>query len=67
MINLATHIAAEESHTAKLAAIGGFRPYIVDKAARMAKAFPSMYGRLPQIVSDTPLTTNKEIPNGLSA
>jgi hypothetical protein len=67
VIDYATHIAAEEAHTARLAAMAGCRDYIKDKAARMAKWMPSMYGRLPEIVAQTPVTTEppQEIPNGL--
>ena len=40
-------IAAEESHCRRLAAIPGWQKYIEDKAKRMAKWQPSMYGHLP--------------------
>jgi hypothetical protein len=61
MIDLASHIAAEEAHTRKLAADPGWRGYIEDKAARMARWQPSMYGHLPDLVRATPL--NQEQPS----
>jgi hypothetical protein len=55
MIDLPAHIAAEEAHIQKLAAIPGWRDYVKDKARRMAKQQPSMYGHLPEIVRATPI------------
>jgi hypothetical protein len=51
--DLPAHLAAEEAHLRKLAAIAGWREYVTDKAARMAKAQPSMYGHLPALVTRT--------------
>lgn len=66
MIDFAAHIAAEEAHIRELAAIPGWREYIEDKAERMAKWQPAMYGHLPEIVAQTPITTtNQEKPDGL--
>ena len=56
MTDFSTHIAAEEAHTRKLAAIPGWRGYIEDKARRMAKWQPGMYGHLPEIVAETEMT-----------
>lgn len=55
VIDFPAHLAAEEAHIRALAAIPGWRDYIVDKAARMAKWQPSMYGHLPEIVRATPI------------
>jgi len=40
----------------------GWRDYVKDKARRMAKAQPSMYGHLPALVTRT---INQEIPNAV--
>jgi hypothetical protein len=45
-------IAAEEAHCRRLAATPGWQGYIKDKAERMAKWQPAMYGHLPQLVAD---------------
>lgn len=47
-----THIAAETAHIRKLAADPGFADYVKDKARRMAKHYPSMYGNLPAVVAE---------------
>jgi hypothetical protein len=60
MIDLTAHIAAEEAHIQKLAADPGWRDYVKDKARRMAKQQPSMYGHLPDLVTKT---INQEKPN----
>jgi hypothetical protein len=52
-MNFAAQIAAEEAHTQALARIPGWQPYIVDKARRMAKHYPGLYGHLPQLVEKT--------------
>jgi hypothetical protein len=52
-MNLSTHIAAEEAHTRKLAALPAWREYITDKAATYAKKQPALYGHLPQVVAET--------------
>ncbi len=66
MIDLPSHIAAEEAHTATLAADPGWRDYIAEKARRMAKWMPALYGRLPQIVAQTPVTPpTKEKPHAV--
>ena len=54
-MDIAAAIAAEEAHTRALAADPAWRDYITDKAQRMAKWQPSMYGHLPQIVAATPV------------
>lgn len=65
-MNLAAHIAAEEAHTAKLAAIPGWREYIKDKADVYARKQPALYRRLPDIVSATPINaTNQETAHAL--
>ncbi len=66
-MDFAAHIAAEEAHTRELAANPAWRAYIKDKAEKMARWQPAMYGRLPEIVAQTPLTTttNQEKPDAL--
>jgi hypothetical protein len=54
-LNLAAHIAAETAHIERMARIPGAREYARDKAQKMAKWQPAMYGHLPEIVSATPL------------
>lgn len=56
-MDFSAHIAAEEAYTRELAADPAWREYIEDKAEKMARWQPAMYGRLPQIVSDTPIDT----------
>lgn len=53
MTDFLAHIAAEEAHTAKLAAQPGWREYIEHKAARMAKW-------MPQIVAQTPIAADDD-------
>lgn len=65
-MNLAAHIAAEAAHLQRMAAIPGAREYAKDKAEKMAKWQPVMYGRFPEIVSATPLNaTNQETAHAL--
>jgi hypothetical protein len=64
--DLAAHLAAEEAHARSLAADPAWRAYVKDKAARMAKDQPSMYGHLPDLVAQTPIN-QPETPNGIPA
>jgi len=65
-MDFAAHIAAEEAHTRKLAADPGWREYIVEKARRMAKHYPGLYGHLPEIVKATPIN-QPETPDVICA
>ena len=55
-------IAAEESQCRRLAAIPGWRPYIEDKAKRLAREDAAMYGHLPKLVADAIAETTKPNP-----
>lgn len=46
-------IAAEESQCRRLARIPGWQDYIKDKARRLAKEDPALYGHLPNLVAET--------------
>jgi hypothetical protein len=52
-MDFAAELAAEEAHTQQLARIPGWQDYIKEKARRMAKHYPALYGHLPALVADT--------------
>jgi hypothetical protein len=51
-MNYESHIAAEAAHLIRMAKDPGWRDYAKDKAEKMARWQPALYGNFPQLVAE---------------